>query len=102
MINRDHLEGSAFTAPYADALAKIIEAKREDKPLPEAPEPEQPAKVLDLMAALNESVQQAKASGGEDADLHELPKKTAKKQPGKKTAAKKTTKKTATRRSRSA
>ena len=58
------------------------------------------------MAALNESVQQAKASRGEDADVHEMPKKTAKKQPAKKTAAKKTTKKTtkktAARRSRSA
>ncbi|MET9463136.1 hypothetical protein ABZY05_50715 [Streptomyces canus] len=55
------------------------------------------------MAALNESVQQAKASRGEDADVHEMPKKkTAKKQPAMKTAAKKTTKKTAARRSRSA
>jgi DNA end-binding protein Ku len=40
------------------------------------------------MAALNDSVQQAKASRGEDADVHEMPKKkTAKKQPAKKTAA---------------
>jgi DNA end-binding protein Ku len=40
------------------------------------------------MAALNDSVQQAKASRGEDADVHEMPKKkTAKKQPTKKTAA---------------
>ena len=55
------------------------------------------------MAALNESVQQAKASRGEDADVHEMPKKkTAKKQPAKRTAAKKTTKKTTARRSRSA
>ncbi|MDQ0904500.1 non-homologous end joining protein Ku [Streptomyces canus] len=92
-----------FTDTYTDALAKIIEAKREEKPLPEAPEPEQPGKVLDLMAALTESVQQAKASGGEDADVHEMPKKkTAKKQPAKKTTAKKTTKKTAARRSHSA
>ncbi|MDQ0605248.1 hypothetical protein QF037_009593 [Streptomyces canus] len=48
------------------------------------------------MTALTESVQQAKASRGEDADVHEMPKrKSAKKQPVKKTAAKKTTKKTA-------
>jgi DNA end-binding protein Ku len=40
------------------------------------------------MAALNDSVQQAKASRGEDADVYERPKKkTAKKQPAKKTAA---------------
>ncbi|GAA2616642.1 MULTISPECIES: hypothetical protein [Streptomyces] len=39
------------------------------------------------MAALNESVQQARANRGEDADVHELPKKkTAKKQPAKKTS----------------
>jgi DNA end-binding protein Ku len=98
-MTQDDLEGPEFT----DALAKIIEAKREEKPLPEAPEPAQPGKVLDLMAALNESVQQAKASRGEDADVHEMPKKkTTKKQPAKKTAAKKTTKKTTARRSRSA
>ncbi|MEU0030799.1 hypothetical protein [Streptomyces sp. NPDC006335] len=99
---RDDLDGPEFEDAYTDALAKIIESKREDKPLPEAPEPEQPGKVLDLMAALTESVQQAKASRGEDADVHEMPKKTAKKQPARKTAAKKTTKKTPARRSRSA
>ncbi|CAM5610242.1 hypothetical protein [Streptomyces coeruleorubidus] len=48
------------------------------------------------MAALTESVEKARASRGEDADVHEMPKKTAaKKQPAKKTAAKKTTKKAA-------
>ncbi|WP_331736441.1 Ku protein (plasmid) [Streptomyces canus] len=102
-MTQDDLEGPEFTDTYTDALAKIIESKREEKPLPEAPEPEQPGKVLDLMAALTESVQQAKASRGEDADVHAMPKKkTAKKQTAKKTAAKKTTKKTAARRSRSA
>jgi DNA end-binding protein Ku len=91
-MTRDDLEGPEFTDAYTDAMAKIIEAKRENRELPEAPEPEQPGKVLDLMAALNESVEQAKASRGEDADVHEMPKKkTAKKQPAKKTAAKKTT-----------
>ena len=96
-MSRDDLEGPEFEDAYTDAMAKIIEAKREDKPLPEAPEPEKPAQVLDLMAALNESVQQARASRGEDADVHEMPKKTAKKaakkQPGKKATAKKTARK---------
>jgi DNA end-binding protein Ku len=107
-MSRDNLDGPEFEDAYTDALAKIIESKREDKPLPDAPEPEPPGKVLDLMAALTESVQQAKASRGEDADVHELPKtRTTKKQPtkkttAKKTTAKKTTKKTAARRSRSA
>ena len=102
-MTHEDLEGPEFTDAYTDALAKIIEAKREEKPLPDIPEPEQPGKVLDLMAALTESVQRAKASRGEDADIHDMPtKKTAKKQPTKKTTAKKATKKTAARRSRSA
>ncbi|MGV9278106.1 non-homologous end joining protein Ku [Streptomyces griseosporeus] len=93
---------------YTDALAEIIEAKREEKPLPEAPQQEEPAQLLDLMAALNASVEKAKAARGEPADVHEMPtKKTAAKKTAKKTtkptAAKKTTaKKTASRRPRSA
>ncbi|WP_329296844.1 Ku protein [Streptomyces pseudovenezuelae] len=55
-MSREDLEGPEFEDAYTDALAKIIESKREDKPLPDAPEPEQPGKVLDLMAALAESV----------------------------------------------
>jgi DNA end-binding protein Ku len=84
-MSRDDLDGPDFEDTYTDALAKIIEAKRDDRELPEVPEPEQPAQVLDLMAALNESVEKAKASRGEDADVHEMPKR--------KTAAKKATKK---------
>jgi DNA end-binding protein Ku len=89
----DALEGPAFTDRYTEAIAQIIEAKREDKPLPEAPEPEQPAQVLDLMAALQESVSKAKAARGDavPAEVHELPKpakKTArKKQPARQTPA---------------
>ncbi|MER6187059.1 Ku protein [Streptomyces sp. NPDC001652] len=102
-MTREGLEGPEFTDAYTDALAKIIEAKREEKPLPDVLEPEQPGKVLDLMAALTESVQQARALRGEDADVHEMPaRKSAKKQPAKKTTAKKATKKTAARRSGSA
>ncbi|MFJ2841728.1 Ku protein [Streptomyces griseofuscus] len=94
----DRLEGPEFHDRYTEAVAEIIEAKREEKPLPEAPEPEQPAQILDLMSALQESVSKAKASRGQDAgpaEVHELPapkKKTAaKKQPArKKTAASKT------------
>ncbi|MEV5178000.1 Ku protein, partial [Streptomyces flaveolus] len=108
-MTTDSLEGPDFTDRYTEAIEQIIEAKREAKPLPEAPEPEQPAQVLDLMAALQESVQKAKASRTHDAgqaQVRELPepKETAaKKQPAKKAAAKKTnTKKTAGRRPRSA
>ncbi|WP_405876811.1 Ku protein [Streptomyces sp. NBC_00005] len=108
-MSRDHLEGSEFEDAYTEAMAKIIEAKRGNRELPEAPEPEKPGKVLDLMAALTESVQKAKASRGDDADVHELPKKktaakkATKKQPAKKAAAKKTAaKKTTGRKPRSA
>ncbi|MGW0206701.1 non-homologous end joining protein Ku [Streptomyces sp. NPDC003233] len=94
----DELVGPEFQDRYTEAMAQLIEAKREEKPLPEAPEPEQPTQVLDLMAALNESVQKAKASraqGSGPAEVHELPKPkkkaAAKKQPAKKTTAKKTT-----------
>ncbi|MFE9359603.1 hypothetical protein ACFYPB_36700 [Streptomyces olivaceoviridis] len=64
--------------------------------------------MLDLMAALQESVSKAKASQGESAgpaEAHELPQptKAAAEQPAKKTAAKKSAaKKTADRRPRSA
>jgi DNA end-binding protein Ku len=110
-MTRDDLEGPEFQDTYTDALAEIIEAKREDKPLPQAPTDEDTGgKVFDLMAALNESVAKAKASRGEGtADVHELPKKKAmakktpaKKQPAKKAAAKKTAKKASGRRPRSA
>jgi DNA end-binding protein Ku len=97
-MTRDDLEGPEFEDAYTDALAKIIEAKREDRALPDVPEPAESGQVLDLMAALQESVSKVKASRGEDADVHEMPKpkKAAKKQPAKKTTAKKTTRKTKT------
>lgn len=97
-MTRDDLTGPDFEDTYTDALAEIIKAKREDQPLPEAPEPEQPGQLVDLMAALQESVSKAKASRGEDADVHEMPKKkpakkAANKQPAKKTAAKRAARK---------
>ncbi|MFB7576975.1 Ku protein [Streptomyces sp. NPDC056165] len=89
---RDDLEGDEFRDTYTEALEQIIEAKREHRAPPAVPEPAEPGQVLDLMAALNASVEKARASRGE-ADVHEMPapkKKTAvKKQPAKKTAAKK-------------
>jgi len=120
-MTRDGLDQDdpEFRDHYTEALEQIIEAKREHHELPEAPEPEEkPGRVLDLMAALQESVQKAKASRGETggADVHELPaptkqasvEKTVKKEPAKKNAANKTTakkttaKKTSGRRPRSA
>ncbi|MFI7020961.1 hypothetical protein [Streptomyces sp. NPDC050164] len=96
-MTREDLEGEEFQDTYTEALSQIIKAKREHHEPPKLQEPEaKPGQIVDLMAALNESVQKARASRGEDADMHELPeKKAAKKQPAKKTAAKKTTTKTA-------
>ncbi|MGW1807207.1 non-homologous end joining protein Ku [Streptomyces sp. NPDC002078] len=94
----DKLEGPAFQDRYTEAIAQIIEAKREERPLPEAREPEAPTQVLDLMAALNASVERAKATRGEGAgpaEVHELPgsmkKAATKKQPAKKATGKKAT-----------
>jgi DNA end-binding protein Ku len=95
----DELTGPEFEDRYTEAVAQLIEGKREERPLPEAPEPEEPAAVLDLMAALQESVSKAKASRGDagPAEVHELP------QPKKKAAPKKgAAKKTGGRRPRSA
>jgi DNA end-binding protein Ku len=91
---REDLEGEDFRDTYSDALAETIQAKREDKPLPKAPEPEaQGGQVFDLVTALNDSVAKAKASCSEEpADVHQLPKKVtgAKKMTAKKRSAKKT------------
>ncbi|MFJ4033639.1 MULTISPECIES: non-homologous end joining protein Ku [Streptomyces] len=92
-MTRDDLDGPDFTDRYTEALQKIIEAKRENHALPQSEEPEKPGKILDLMAALNQSVAQARESRGEPADVHEMPKRSkktaARKSPAKKAPAKK-------------
>lgn len=101
-LSRDDLDGPEFTDRYTEAVEQLIEAKREHKEPPRASEePREAGQIVDLMAALKESVAKAQASRGEDATVHEMPKKkaaakkaakkTAKKQPAKKTAAKKAT-----------
>ncbi|OSC65074.1 Ku protein, partial [Streptomyces sp. 4F] len=107
-MTREDLEGDEFRDTYTEAVAELIEAKREHREPEAVPEREErPGQVLDLMAALQESVSKAKESRGEDdhAEVRELParkkkaaaKKTpaagtaAKKPAGKKQAAKKTT-----------
>ncbi|MBT2439780.1 Ku protein [Streptomyces sp. ISL-36] len=106
----EHLDDLELVDHYRDALAEVIEAKAEHRaPKPVEGEETAPAgKLVDLMAALEESVAKAKASRsaptGEDATVHEMPKPkkktaakktTAKKAPAKKTTAKKTTRKRA-------
>ncbi|MET7988361.1 MULTISPECIES: Ku protein [unclassified Streptomyces] len=101
-LSRDDLAGEEFTDRYTEAVEQLIDAKREHREPPTAEEPdEEPGQIVDLMAALKESVTKARKSRGEDAAVHEMPQKkaaskkatTAKKatkQPAKK-AAKKTT-----------
>ncbi len=85
---------------YREALEEVIAAKAAGETPPEAPEPAAGGKVLDLMAALENSVRAAKESRGEDAEVARLPARatpkqtggkkstsTAKKTPARKTAA---------------
>ncbi|MFD5898671.1 hypothetical protein [Streptomyces sp. NPDC060366] len=99
---------SGFRDTYTDAVEKLIQAKAEGK-TPAAPKTEakRSGQVVDLMSALEESVQAAKKSrgeSGEDATLHDMPtrKKTTAKKTSKKAPAKKAAKKTAGRKPRSA
>ncbi|WP_046500766.1 non-homologous end joining protein Ku [Streptomyces odonnellii] len=73
---------TGFRDEYRDALEEVIAAKQEGHE-PPAPAPSAPAagRVVDLMAALEESVRTARESRGEDATVHEMPAKkiTAKK-----------------------
>ncbi|MGW5656570.1 non-homologous end joining protein Ku [Streptomyces humi] len=79
---------------YREALEEVIAAKAAGETPPESPEPAKPGKVLDLMAALENSVRAAKESRGEPAQVTQLPKKkptakkTTAKTPAKKTASK--------------
>lgn len=65
-----------FTDDYRDALEKVIAAKAEGAELPEQPEAEEKGDVIDLMTALERSVEKAKAG-----------RKSAKKAPAKKKAS---------------
>ncbi|ONI86660.1 Ku protein [Saccharothrix sp. ALI-22-I] len=70
-----------FTDDYTEAMQKVIEAKAAGAELPERPE-EEAGEVIDLMTALERSVEQAKsARGGKPA---------ARNAPARKPAAKKT------------
>ncbi|GAP47642.1 hypothetical protein [Streptomyces azureus] len=63
-MTRDDPTGPEFTDHYSEALHEVTEAKREDRPLPQAPELEaRPGQLVDLMAALQESVDKARAAG---------------------------------------
>lgn len=82
---------AGFRDTYRDALEELLTAKSEGKELPEPAEGEEQeeGKVVDLMAALNASVEAAKESRGEDgggeATVHEM--RPRKKTPAKRTAS---------------
>ncbi|CAL9327554.1 hypothetical protein [Streptomyces sp. enrichment culture] len=97
-MTRDDLDAPEFRDTYTEAVAELIEAKREHRQPPAAPEPAaESGQLVDLMAALQQSVSKAKESRGEDpghADaVHNMPKRTAKKQLAKKATAKKASRK---------
>lgn len=77
---------------YREALEEVIAAKAAGEAPPEAPAPERAGgKVLDLMAALENSVRAARESRGEEAEVKDLPqRKTARSSP-KETGGKKST-----------
>ncbi|MFE5140290.1 Ku protein [Streptomyces fagopyri] len=103
-LSRDDLDGPEFVDGYTQAVEQMIDAKREHREPPKVPaEPQSTGKVVDLMAALQESVAKARTARGEDATVHDMPrKKAAKKQPTKKAVAKKTVKKSTARKAKSA
>jgi DNA end-binding protein Ku len=89
-MTRDDLDDEEFRDTYTEALGQIIEAKREHREPPKREEPEaKPGQIVDLMAALTESVRRARASRGEDADVHQLPKKKAAKKTARKSEPRK-------------
>jgi DNA end-binding protein Ku len=72
---------------YRAALEEVIAAKASGEAPPEAPEPAAGGKVLDLMAALENSVRAARESRGEapaaaEAEVRPLPRKAAPKAAG--------------------
>jgi DNA end-binding protein Ku len=92
---------SQYRDEYRDAVEELLEAKAAGRE-PQMPEaPSAPGRVVDLMAALEESVEKARkgrGESGEDATVHAMPRKraaaeksagTAKKAQPKKAPAKK-------------
>jgi DNA end-binding protein Ku len=57
----DSFDPSRYKDEYKEAVMKVVQAKIEGEVI-EAPEPQQTAKVMDLMEALRASVEQAKKS----------------------------------------
>src|SRR6478736_5616886 len=77
-----------FQDDYSEAVHEMVEAKLSGGEVKHAPEPEDTGEVVDLLEALQRSVDRAKASRGEPVDKKAAP---AKKAAAKTTPAKKTT-----------
>ncbi|MFJ1971864.1 Ku protein [Streptomyces sp. NPDC087903] len=82
---------------YREALEEVVAAKAAGESPPEAPEPPEGGKVLDLMAALEKSVQAAKRSRGggkgeaeEHAEVRKLPQRKSARAAPKQTSGRKT------------
>nr|WP_203610704.1 Ku protein [Streptomyces sp. SID8111] len=77
---------------YREAVEEVIAAKAAGEAPPEMPQPEREGKVLDLMAALENSVRAARESRGEeDAEVKQLPQRKASRSAPKETGGKKST-----------
>ncbi|MFI9468383.1 Ku protein [Streptomyces sp. NPDC052492] len=76
---------------YREAVEEVVAAKAAGEAPPEVPAPERGGKVLDLMAALENSVRAAKESRGEDAEVKQLPQRETSRSSPKETGGKKTT-----------
>lgn len=83
---------SVYTDDFADALKTMIDAKLEGGQVTAATtgEEDRDDNVVDLMSALQASVDRAKSGSGADATAESAPKKTAKKAESTKKTAKKT------------
>jgi DNA end-binding protein Ku len=87
-------DASEYEDDYREAVAELVKAKIEGGEVKAAPVAKKSSgEVVDLLAALQRSVDAAKSARGEDTD--EKDGKSAKKSPAKKKSAKKSSKKTA-------
>ncbi|MEU5316951.1 Ku protein [Streptomyces sp. NPDC021056] len=77
---------------YREALEEVVAAKAAGETVPDAPEPAKGGKVLDLMAALEKSVRDAKESRGEEpAEVRRLPQRKSARATPKQAGGKKST-----------
>ncbi len=90
----EDFDADKYENEYREQLMGLIEAKAAGEEVVAEPEAEEPAKVLDLMAALEASLQRS-GNAGALPDTAPAVKKTAKKSTAKKAPAKKTSAKKA-------